>query len=94
MALGEARAEDPVTPYLTDAEIEHITMPLTQGAARIRFFEKLGCKVKVRPNGQPLVGRVEYEAVMTSRRNAQLPPEPGSVVSPDWGRLRATRNRA
>lgn len=83
-----------MTPYLTDAEIEHITEPLTQGAARIRFFEKLGCKVKQRPNGQPLVGRVEYEAVMTSRRNAQLPPAAGELVRPDWAKLRAARHRA
>ena len=83
-----------MTPYLTDAEIEEITKPLTQGAARIRYFKSLGCKVKERPNGQPLVGRAEYEAVMTSRRNAVAPSAPGQVVIPDWTRLRATRNRA
>jgi hypothetical protein len=93
MALGAALAEESMTPYLTDAEIEHITHPLTQGAARIRFFKTLGCKVKERPNGQPLVGRAEYEAVMTSRRNAIAPPA-SEVVRPDWDKLRAARNRA
>ena len=82
-----------MTPYLTDAEGEEITKPLTQGAARIRYFKSIGCKVKERPNGQPLVGRAEYEAVMTSRRNAMVPPAPGQVVRPDWDRLRAIRNR-
>jgi hypothetical protein len=83
-----------MTPYLTDAEVEEITKPLTQGAARIRYFKSIDCKVKLRPNGQPLVGRAEYEAVMTSRRNAQSLPAHGQVIQPDWGRLRATRNRA
>jgi len=82
-----------MTPYLTDAEVEEITKPLTQGAARIRYFKSIGCKVKERPNGQPLVGRAEYEAVMTSRRNAIALPAPGQVVRPDWDRLRAAKNR-
>ena len=49
-------------PYLTDAEIAHITHPLTQGAARIKFFRKIKVKVESRPNGQPLVWRVDYDA--------------------------------
>ena len=83
-----------MTPYLTDAEIEEITKPLIQGAARVKFFERIGCKVKIRPNGQPLVGRAEFEAEITKRRNAQLPPPAANIVRPDWDKLRATRKRA
>lgn len=48
-------------PYLTDEEIEDITKPLTQGAARIKYFRSLGVKCEPKPNGQPLVGRAEFE---------------------------------
>ncbi len=52
----------PEKPYLTDEEIAELTAPLTQGAARIKFFRRLGVKVEPRPNGQPLVWRAEFEA--------------------------------
>lgn len=55
-------------PFLTGDEIAQITEPLKQGAARIRYFEKLGCKVAPRPNGQPLVARSEWEDAMRGRR--------------------------
>lgn len=49
-------------PDLTDEEIADITEPLTQGAARIKFFRRLGVKVAAKPNGQPLVWRSDFEA--------------------------------
>ncbi len=49
-------------PYLTDEEIEHITHPRTQGAARIRYLRNIGVKCEPRPNGQPLVWRYDFEA--------------------------------
>lgn len=50
-------------PYLTDDEIEEITEPLTQGAARRKFFQKLlGIEIDKKPNGQPLVWRSDWEA--------------------------------
>lgn len=49
-------------PYLTDEEIAEITRPLRQGAARIKFFRRLGMKVEPKPNGQPLVWRADFEA--------------------------------
>lgn len=51
-----------MTPYLTAAEIADLTHPLTQGAARIKYIrDVLGCPVKPRPDGQPLVRRCDYE---------------------------------
>lgn len=52
-----------MTPYLTDVEVAEITTPLTQGAARIKFFESIGVKAETKPNGQPLVWRKDFEAV-------------------------------
>jgi hypothetical protein len=54
-------------PHLTDEEVADITKPLTQGAARCKRLERMGFKVKKRPNGQPLVGRAHYEEVMAGR---------------------------
>lgn len=81
--------------HLTDDEIASITDPLTQGAARIKFFQRLGCKVSPKPNGQPLVGRAEYEATITSKGNRQTAsgPRPSNVVTPDWELLRALGGR-
>lgn len=82
-------------PYLTDNEIAEITEPLVQGAARIRFFRKLGVKVSPKPNGQPLVGRAEYEAATTHQKNlgALVRTTGGNVVSIDWEAVRAARRK-
>lgn len=80
------------SPLLTDEEIERLTKPLTQGAARCRFLEReYGVKVKRAPNGQPVVWRVEYEEALLSRRakGRALVPAP----EPDWGALRAAGGR-
>lgn len=86
-----------MSPHLTDAEIAEITEPLTQAAARCRYFRRvLGIKVRQKPNGQPLIGRAEYEAALTSRRAQEAPRAGGSnVVSlPDWGAVKGFRARA
>jgi hypothetical protein len=62
-------------PFLTDAEITDITDPLTQGYARIKFFQRLGVKVSRKPNGQPLVGRTEFEINRQSVFVKQHTPE-------------------
>lgn len=80
-------------PYLEDAEIAAITHPLTQGAARIKFLRRLGCLVKPKPDGQPLVGRAEYEAVMTAKQHRTRIPMPSNVVMPNWEALRAAGGR-
>lgn len=81
-------------PYLTDDEIEHITAPLTQGAARCRFIrDQYRVTVKERPNGQPLVWRAEFEAAggQIKRRGRDPAPGAGEVVRPNWERLRANK---
>jgi len=71
-------------PYLTDAEIADITYPLVQGAARVRFFAKTGIAVRPRPDGQPLVWRVDFEA---HRPRTAANDSAGST--PDWAGLDA-----
>jgi hypothetical protein len=68
-------------PYLTDEEIEYITRPRTQGAARIKFFRRINVKVEARPNGQPLVWRVDYDAARLAGEAAN--DSAGNAV-PDW----------
>jgi hypothetical protein len=82
-------------PFLTDEEIERITHPLTQGAARCRYFRKLGIKVDPRPNGQPLVGRAEFEAARMAEGRATAMPAAtdGNVVSIDRAALRERQER-
>jgi hypothetical protein len=68
-----------VRPYLSDDEIAEITRPLTQGAARIKFFRRIGVRVEEQPNGQPLVWRSEFEAARHQAAN-----EPSGQ---DWSAL-------
>ena len=69
-------------PYLTDEEVEFITRPRTQGAARLRYFrEVLKVKAEPRPNGQPLVWRSDFE---TTRRREQDAANDGQRPSRDW----------
>lgn len=82
-----------MSPHLTDAEIEEITKPLTQGAARIKFFKRLGVKVAAKPNGQPIVGRLEWETVMCSPANRQIARPSATVITPDWQALRSMGGR-
>lgn len=72
-----------MTPHLTDEEIADITKPLTQGAARIRFFERLGVRVRARPNGQPLVWRAEFDAA-----RAVAPAANDAPKNHDWSALK------
>ena len=55
-------------PFLTDPELAEICAPLTNGAAQVRFLERLGLKVARKPNGRPLVARGEFERVMIVRQ--------------------------
>lgn len=79
-------------PYLTDDQVESITKPLTQGAARIKFFRKLGCNVKPKPNRQPLVGRADFEAAMLAKQRKQAPTDGAKVIRPDWASLRGFKS--
>lgn len=84
-----------MSPYLTDEEIAFLTKPLTQGAARCRYFRKLGIKVDPRPDGQPLVGRAEFEAarLAENRAPAPAPSAAAQVVSINSTALRERQER-
>lgn len=78
---------------LTADEIETLTHPLKQGAARCRYLEReYGVKVKRAPNGQPVVARVEFEAAMMTRR---LKHGAGAAAGaePDWQAVRSYGKR-
>lgn len=76
-------------PYLTDEEVEFITRPRTQGAARIKFFrEVVKCRVEARPNGQPLVWRSDFDAARRPLAGAANDTSPAQT-----GNAAALRNR-
>lgn len=64
------------SPILSDDEIDDICAGLSQGAAKVRFIRdvlKVPCERK--PNGRPLVRRVDWE-----RRHP-----PAQADRPAWG---------
>jgi hypothetical protein len=83
---------------LTDEEVARYTFPLTQGKARCKYFERV-YKVKVipRPDGQPTVGRAEFEAAMLSKERADAAKQApshrteGNVVKLDLAAMQAAR---
>lgn len=48
-------------PWLDDSEIDGLTDPLTQNAAKVRHLRKMGLVVTTRPNGRPIVLRHAWE---------------------------------
>lgn len=53
-----------MNPDLTNQEIDEICDGLTQNAARVRYLQRMGLTVRVKPNGKPLVNRAHYDAAM------------------------------
>lgn len=83
--------------HLTDAEIADITCPLKQGKARCKYIrENYGVLVKEKPNGQPLVGRAEFEAALLhrSRAGGLSPKGEAQIITPDWHALKGFRRTA
>lgn len=68
-------------PDLTDTEVDNLCAGLTQNAAKVRYLEGLGLKVRRRPNGRPLVGRAHFEAVMAGRAVSVVGDE---LQEPNW----------
>ena len=64
------------TPFLTDAEIMDICRPLTQPAAMVRRLRDMGFFVKTRPNGWPLISRVNFADVMSGQTTPQTTDRP------------------
>lgn len=65
-------------PELTQAEIDEICEPLTQGAAQMRYLQSLGVTVDRKPNGRPLVNRQRYN--LERGRSAA----PAAADGPRW----------
>lgn len=68
-------------PDLTDAEIDEICAGLMQSHAKCRYLRSLGLRVERRPNGRPLVARVEWERRLVS---GQGMPRAGAGNAPKW----------
>ena len=67
-----------MNPDLTNQEIDEICDWLTQNAARVRYLQRMGLTVRVKPNGKPLVNRAHYDATMNgaatiANRTARAP---------------------
>lgn len=62
-----------MAPWLTQPEIDDLCRPITQSAAQIRHLQRLGLSVKRRPNGSPVVTRVNFDAVMNPQAAACQP---------------------
>lgn len=68
-------------PYLTDDEIDGICAGLTQSAAKVRYLrEVLHVPVERKPNGRPLVRRVDWDRLQPEAQNDT--PADG----PNWSR--------
>ncbi len=59
-----------MTPFLLTHELDELTFPLTQAAARKRFLTSRGIGFTTRPDGHPLVSR---EAVADRLLNGRTP---------------------
>lgn len=53
---------------LPDDEVNSICAGLVQNDAKVRYLERLGLMVRIKPNGRPLVNRKHYDAVMNGSR--------------------------
>ena len=49
---------------LSDEEVDQICAGLIQNAAKVRYLQRIGLTVRVKPNGKPLVNRMHYDAAM------------------------------
>jgi hypothetical protein len=70
------------SPILSDDEIDEICAGLKQGAAKVRFIRevlKVPCERK--PNGRPLVRRVDWE-----RRHPAAPEGAPARWQPKWSK--------
>jgi hypothetical protein len=85
MAEIPKRMITPERPDLSDEEIDAICGGLTQHLAKVRYLQRLGLRVDRRPNGRPLVARLEWYrlyGVPPSKTETRL-AEP-SASGPKW----------
>ncbi len=76
-------------PFLSDAEVAELCAPLTNGAAQVRYLQRIGLAVQRKPNGKPLLMRSELERVLGAGRMAQHPDASAQRAGrePDLGAL-------
>lgn len=86
----------PLTPWLTDAEVDALCDGLRQNAAKVKYLKTEGLHVREKPNGRPLVLRSNVEEVLgglnTTRRKRPAPP-PRSPAQPDAAGLQLVFSR-
>ncbi len=71
-----------MAPILTDAEVDEICAGLTQAAAKVRYFrDVLRVPVQRKPNGRPLVRRVDWE-----RRQLPAAQNDSPARGPKWSK--------
>lgn len=73
-----------MSPDLSDEEIDRICSGLTQHAAKVRYLRGLGLRVDRRPNGRPLVARIEWERHYAAGHRA---PPAAASNGPRWREL-------
>ncbi|WP_093303667.1 DUF4224 domain-containing protein [Variovorax sp. NFACC26] len=66
---------------MSDEEIDGLCEGLTQNAAKVRHLRRLGLRVDRRPNGRPLVARVEW-ARLYGPKATEAPPAASN--GPRW----------
>lgn len=64
---------------LADDEVDSICAGLVRNDAKVRYLERLGLTVRIKPNGRPLVNRKHYDAVMNGTRYTQQKSSSGIV---------------
>jgi len=66
---------------MSDEEIDSICCGLTQNVAKVRYLRRLGLRVDRRPNGRPLVARVEWARLYGPTATAA---PPAASNGPRW----------
>lgn len=72
-----------MSPDLTDAEINEICDGLVRNSAKVRFLERMGLTVRLKPNGKPLVNRNHYDIVMNGRLS-YISKTKNTANEPNW----------
>lgn len=67
---------------LSDDEVDAICAGLKQNAAKVRYLRGLGVTVERKPNGRPLVRRVDWNRSAGTQHNALPPTSPRWSVQP------------
>lgn len=78
---SQAPTIDPNRPDMSDDEIDSICQGLTQNAAKVRHLRRLGLRVDRRPNGRPLVARIEWTRIYGATATAA---PPAASNGPRW----------